>query len=227
MTRDRRQEQRIEALAPLFDPVRRSLYLYVARAGSDVGRDEAAKAVGVSRSLAAFHLDKLAEEGLLTVGYRRLSGRSGPGAGRPAKMYRPSDRDVGVSIPPRDYQLIGRLLLEADADAGSARAAARRAGEALGKNARVRAGGRGGRKRIGEALVDVLDERGFQPRSEANGTIRLGNCPFYALAAEYRDAVCGVNLALLSGVLEGLRAPHLRAFPVEPDAGCCVAIERR
>ncbi|MGW0855408.1 helix-turn-helix domain-containing protein, partial [Streptomyces sp. NPDC002690] len=77
----------IDAIAMLQDPVRRRLYAYVAAQGREVGRNEAAEATGVARTLAAHHLDKLTEAGLLASGSRRLTGRSGPGAGRPAKVY--------------------------------------------------------------------------------------------------------------------------------------------
>src|SRR3712207_6143504 len=100
----------VAALSALDDPVRRRLYDYVAAHHAPVARDEAAAGVGLGRPLAAYHLDKLAAEGLLTVSYQRRSGRSGPGSGRPAKLYARSDREVCASVPPRDYGLAARLL---------------------------------------------------------------------------------------------------------------------
>src|SRR5215218_6815979 len=105
----------VAAVGLLDDPVRRRLYDHVAMSGRPVGRDEAAKAAGIARTLAAYHLDKLADAGLLTVTFERRSGRGGPGAGRPAKLYTRSARDVAVSVPPRDYGLAARLLAEAAA----------------------------------------------------------------------------------------------------------------
>ena len=101
-------ERQIAAIASLDDPVRRGLYLYVSGRGREVGRDEAARAVRISRALAAFHLDKLVQHGLLVTTYRRLTKRRGPGAGRPAKPYRRSDRQLDVTLPPRRYELAGR-----------------------------------------------------------------------------------------------------------------------
>ena len=77
----------VGALSALGDPTRRSAYDYVAAQGRPVGRDEVATALGIGRTLAAYHLDRLAKEGLLSVAYARRSGRTGPGAGRPAKLY--------------------------------------------------------------------------------------------------------------------------------------------
>ncbi|HKF77929.1 MAG TPA: helix-turn-helix domain-containing protein, partial [Candidatus Dormibacteraeota bacterium] len=68
-------DQDIELLALLEDPVRRSLYRHVAGQPDYVSREEAAAAVGVARALAAHHLDRLAEEGLLETTYRRPAGR--------------------------------------------------------------------------------------------------------------------------------------------------------
>src|SRR5918997_5519117 len=97
-------DRRLDRLGGLVDPVRRALYRFVAGAGGLVSRDDAASAVDVSRSLAAYHLDRLAEDGLLEVAYQRRTGRSGPGAGRPAKLYRRAPGGVTLRVPPRHYQ---------------------------------------------------------------------------------------------------------------------------
>ena len=108
----------IEAIGALADGVRRGLYDVVVDADHPVGRDEAAEAVGVARQTAAYHLDRLADEGLLDVTYERLSGRTGPGAGRPAKLYQRSGAEHDVTLPPRRYLLAARILLEAVAGEG-------------------------------------------------------------------------------------------------------------
>src|SRR6266550_5151777 len=94
----------IGRIAALADPVRRALYLFVARGPGQVSRDRAARGVRISRALAAFHLDKLVRHGLLEASYRRLGKRRGPGAGRPAKLYRRSGLQLQVSLPPREYE---------------------------------------------------------------------------------------------------------------------------
>ncbi len=224
-------QQGLRDAAPLLDPVRRSLYLYVLDAEGDVGRDEAASAVGVARSLAAFHLDKLVDAGLLEAGYRRLSGRSGPGAGRPAKVYGPSSREIDVRVPHRDYELAARLLLEgirsSSRSPDALRSAARHMGRALGEEARPPNHRRPTASRLTSALLQTLEARGFQPKVSADGVIRLLNCPFHALVSEYRDTVCGLNRALLEGVVEALGARHLRAAPDDAPPGCCVAFRPR
>ncbi|HEX2026300.1 MAG TPA: transcriptional regulator [Actinomycetota bacterium] len=212
----------IGALAPLVDEVRRDLYLYILAARTEVGRDEAAEAVGISRALAAFHLDKLVDEGFLEAGYRRLSGKRGPGAGRPAKVYRTAGRQVDVSLPPRDYELAARVLLEASTSGDRRRRAqaARRLGRELGRGARTRSTSPSARER---ALFRLLESRGFQPSEDEQGSIRLANCPFDSLVDDYRDTVCGLNRSLLEGVVEGTGAGRT-AVPVERERGCCVAL---
>ncbi len=220
----------VAAVALLGEPVRRELYEWVVGQGRAVSREEAAAGTGVSRSLAAFHLDRLADAGLLSVEYRRLSGRTGPGAGRPAKLYRRASDEVSVSLPPRTYEAAARLLAEAVEDAHrdvpppELREAAARAGRQTGAAARCSAGPRAGRQRHQQALLEALAERGYEPVL-VGGEIRLRNCPFHALVEEHRQLVCGMNLALTGGVLEGLGATEAKAR-LEPEPGyCCVRIE--
>ncbi|MGK5533245.1 helix-turn-helix transcriptional regulator [Streptomyces sp. URMC 129] len=205
------EDSAFAVLGVLGDPVRRRLYRHVAAAPGEVGRDAAAEAVGVSRSLAAFHLDKLVEAGLLAVSFRRLSGRTGPGAGRPAKVYRRAEGEHAVSVPPRSYDAAARLLAEVVENAGLDRelhAAAKAAGAAHPDAA------------AGD-LVEVLRARGYQPFWDGE-TLRLRNCPFHTLAEEFPALVCGMNLALLEGLAPAQWSPTMDPCP----GGCCVALSK-
>ena len=204
-------------LSALGDPVRRRVYEHVAGSGGPVSRDESAAGAGISRTLAAYHLDRLAADGLLTVAYERRSGRTGPGAGRPAKLYARAERELAVSVPPRDYGLAARLLAEAAAaDAtGTTSRALRAAAARLGREAAAGPGDLEGRLRA----------RGYEPYADGP-VLRLRNCPFHAAARRHPDVVCAMNHALLEGLLEGLAHDPRRAV-LEPAAGrCCVAIAR-
>lgn len=221
----------IEALALLAEPVRGALYSWVIAAGRAVSRDEAAAAVNVSRALAAFHLDRLVASGLMVAEYRRLSGRTGPGAGRTAKLYRRGPREVAVSLPDRRYEVPAQLFaetieqLDAQLPLDALGVSARGMGEGVGFAARKRAGRRPSQKRLRAALLETLAERGYQPRDTA-GEIRLGNCPFDALVDDHRELVCGMNLALADGLISGLGARSVVAR-LDPQPGqCCVAIGR-
>ena len=214
----------VEAIGALHEPTRRAVYEYAVRSAEPVGRDEVAGALGIGRTLAAFHLDRLASAGLLEVSYARRSGRAGPGAGRPAKLYRRSAAEHTVSLPPRRYLDAASLLAEAVEDAGADErlfAAARRRGRAMADEAT--AGSADGRSGAGE-LVEVLAEQGYEPVPREDRIV-LGNCPFHAVARDYPPLICGMNLALLEGLVEGL--PAAGAVPrLEPTGGgCCVVVE--
>ncbi|HEY5546248.1 MAG TPA: hypothetical protein VIK50_09355 [Gemmatimonadaceae bacterium] len=222
-------EQQITGLAALDEPVRRSLYFFVVERQREVSREEAAKAVGISRALAGFHLDRLASEGLLETSFRRLSGRAGPGAGRPAKLYRRSSRQLEVSLPQRSYELAARILVEAvDASKapqtqGALRKTARMIGERIGSASKARAGSRPGKKRLIEGTMDALAANGYEPERTTN-EIRMHNCPFHALVSEHKELVCGMNLALMEGVVEGLDLPGLKPVLDAKPGMCCVAL---
>lgn len=224
-------DARVSAIATLGDPLRRRLYRYVVSQASPVNRDQAAAAAGVAHHLAKFHLDKLVDEGLLDSEYARPPGRTGPGAGRPAKRYQRSARQVEVSVPERRYDLAGWLLARAVTDAqrddvavGDALArAAREVGESLGADARARARGRPSRRGLVAAAREVLGELGYEPRAEAGG-VELANCPFHVMAQDYTDLVCGMNLQLMAGMVDRLGHPGLDAC-LDPVPGrCCVRL---
>jgi len=222
---------RLDAIRALAEPNRRALYEYVARTGGWISRDQAADAVGLERGTTAHHLDRLAADGLLDVDYRRLSGRQGPGAGRTAKLYRRARREFGVSLPPRDYELAGRLLAAAADRSRSDRVdivtaldqVARDEGQRLAGDARSRlnageAGERPAARR--QAVLRALDERGFEPAAGDDGTVILRNCPFHQLAREHRELICGMNLSLLEAAIEGVGETGFDALldPSGPEA---------
>lgn len=226
-------DAQVTGIAALGDPLRRGLYRYVIAQPGPVNRDQVALGVGVARHVAKFHLDKLVDDGLLAVDFARPPGRSGPGAGRPAKLYSRSAREMAVSLPQRDYELAGRLLAQAVTAAqhdgvtvGDALGnVARDTGRALGQRAREDAGARPKPASLLTAAMTVLGESGYEPRRAGAG-LNLVNCPFHGLAQEYTDLVCGMNLDLMAGLVEGLGDPTLEAR-LEPTPGlCCVRLRR-
>lgn len=205
----------LTALGCLTDPVRRSLYDHVAGQPEPVTREEAAIAAGISRTLAAYHLDRLVDAGLLDAGYARPDGRGGPGAGRPAKHYKRAAQEVSVTLPARNYVAMADILATAlDVDpAGAVRAAAARAAENAGHAA-------------GESqdLETALRTAGYEPARTAEGDIELRNCPFHQLAASHTELVCGLNLDLIRGVLQGVGERGSRAELRPREGLCCVVI---
>lgn len=226
-------------VAALADPVRRELYRFISDQPEPVGRDQAADAVGIARHQARFHLDRLEAEGLLESDYARLTGRTGPGAGRTAKRYRRAHGDIAVSVPPRTYELAGRLMADAIAEAAETGAPVI---EALNKLAYDYG------RRVGAAVegvppsdthaglhlaVDVLSAHGYEPRyglSDGHGEgggeseVYLTNCPFHAMAKAQTALACNMNHALITGVADALEPYGPQAQLCPHENRCCVVL---
>lgn len=220
---------RAAAVAALADPLRRELYrLATERA---VGRDDVSEALGIPRSTAAFHLDRLAEAGLLTVSYLRRSGRTGPGAGRPAKLYEAAAAELAASVPERHYELVGELLAAAaeQADASGVPVREALATEAFAAGAAIGAGC--------ADLDTALTACGYEPRTvpspdagpadappgDAAGAVVLQNCPFHALARAHTALICGANLELVRGLVAATGDAGTAAL-APAEGRCCVEI---
>jgi len=219
-------------IGTLSDPLRRRLYLFVCGQHDPVSREAAAEALGLAPHHAKFHLDRLERDGLLDVSYARVSGRSGPGAGRPAKLYRRTDREIAVSLPDREYQLAGRLMADAIAESAETGTPVI---EALHRLAHTYG------RRLGDAAVDdlpprtvraaldlavkTLTDNGYEPRRE-DGRVVMANCPFHALAQAQTQLVCQMNHALIGGLTEAL-GPHRPVAELDPAPNrCCVVLTR-
>lgn len=206
----------LTGLSQLDDPLRRQLYEYVAHSNDPISREQAASATGIGRTLAAYHLDKLADAGLLTISYQRLTGRDGPGAGRPAKLYTRAMQEMTISVPPRDYELLARLLVgavEQDAS-GAVRAAVDGAALEAGRRAASESG---------HDLVGALRSCGYLPHVD-NDCVSLRNCPFHGVARDHREVVCGLNLRLVEGIVAGCDQPQARAELTPHPDRCCVVV---
>jgi predicted ArsR family transcriptional regulator len=228
---DRKLEDRLADVAVLAEPARRALYRFVVTQPEPVSRERAAEGVGVALHVAKFHLDKLVDDGLLEVGFARRTGRQGPGAGRPAKLYRRAAREVSVTLPQRSYELAGRLMARGIAGARAAgrpvaetlNDAAREQGRGMAAEALRRAGDDSSPEALLAAARSVLDEQGYATRPGPVG-LTFANCPFHALVAEHTDLVCGMNLAIVEGML-GALPPLPAAAVLDPGEGrCCVRL---
>jgi predicted ArsR family transcriptional regulator len=229
--------ERAAGIGALADPLRRDLYLFVCAQDHAVARDEAAGALDVPLHKAKFHLDRLADDGLLDVEFARLSGRSGPGAGRPSKLYRRAAREFAVSLPEREYELAGHLMAEAIGESGRSGApvldalgqVAAAHGRTLGAAALAAGDPRSADEKGADALriaCAALAEHGYEPRIDS-GRATLANCPFHTLAKSHTDLVCRMNLALVAALVDeiGPGAVDARLDPAE--GRCCVTLAER
>ena len=225
-------QKNLRPLAALEDELPRRIYLFIRRAGRPCSREEVADFAGISRRLAAFHLERLLERGLLSATYARPPGRSGPGAGRSAKYYEPSELAVEVSLPGRRYDLAGRLLISAiknqtpdETATASARRAAREKGLELGEDVRGKRGLRPpGPERTLAVAEEVLQDFGFEPYRDEPGGLALRNCPFHALAQEAPDLMCEMNQAFIDGFLRGLGNDTVESVLACKPGDCCVTL---
>lgn len=217
----------IRAIAALEDSLRRGMYEFIRRTRRPVSRDEAAASVGISRKLAAFHLDKLVAAGVLQAHYEAVGGIRR--VGRNPKVYEPSDVDIQVSIPQRHHDILAEILMSAVLADGNAEAAALQAahtrGEREGVALRDRTRpGRLGAERAMTMAATILERHGFEPDRTAPNRIRLRNCPFHPLATKAPALICGINQSFCSGILAGLAAPRVEAA-LSPQTGeCCVEL---
>ena len=215
---DSTRHEDLAAVASIADPQRRALLEFVSRQGGPVGRDEAAAALGIARGTAAFHLDRLVDAGLLDTEFQRRTGKSGPGAGRPAKLYRRSAGEVVVSVPERHYdlaaELLSRAVEESDVTGDPIRPTLERISTEIGRELGAAAG----------SMDEALHTLGYEPIDDGLGGVSLSNCPFHRVARNHTATICGANAALLQGVAEGVDE-HERRVAFEPREGyCCVRL---
>jgi predicted ArsR family transcriptional regulator len=219
---------RVTKLGALADPVRRALYRFIADQPGSVSREQAADGIDVPRHTAKFHLDRLVDEGLLVTEFKRLTGRTGPGAGRPAKLYRRSPEEVAVSLPSRRYDLAGDVLADAVERSLGGTAmdvAIREAATDAGTRAAEAAGTPDPTTSELDRVAGVLAPFGYEPR--VDGDLLLKNCPFDRLATDHTDLVCGMNLAFVDAVADGLGCTAVRP-ELDPDPRrCCVRVRER
>jgi predicted ArsR family transcriptional regulator len=223
-------DEAITTLAVLADQLRRRMFDFIRTARRPVTREEAAAAVGISRKLAAFHLDKLVTAGLLRSDDAPVRGTRQ--VGRTPKAYLPAPVDVRISLPERRPDLLASILIDAVLTAQPEETpeqavfrTARSRGAAAGATDREQLrSGRLGAERALTVSAKLLTELGYQPDRVSPTRICLRNCPFHPLAAQSPDLVCGLNHAYLAGFLDGLAAPAVEAA-LEPREGeCCVEL---
>jgi predicted ArsR family transcriptional regulator len=210
--------ENVAAVASINDPLRRALFDFVAARDAAVSRDEAATALEIPRGTVAFHLDRLERDGLLIAEFRKPEGKTGPGSGRPAKLYRRTESEISVTIPQRRYDLAGELLAsaieESDRTGEPVRASLERVATKVGRQ--LGAGY--------DSLEHALTDTGYEPQADGFGGMTLVNCPFHQLAASHTDVICHANFALLRGAVEGVKDTEHEAVFEPNEARCCVRV---
>lgn len=211
---------RVSAIGCLDDPVRRSVYEAVTRHPDGVDRSTLADELGLARSTAAFHLERLVAEGLIDAFTKRVGLRTGPGSGRPTKLYRRSELETSVSVPDRHYDLAADLMARAIERTAQGGDEIRGALQAVAREAGVEKG------RAAGSLTRVLEQNGYEPGDDGDGGFALHNCPFHRLAREHTTTVCALNVGFLTGARDGAGADEYAIAPAIAGAPCCAHIRR-
>jgi predicted ArsR family transcriptional regulator len=224
------ENSRWAALEALAEPRRRDVFHFVAAQVDSVSRDDVAAGIGMNRPLAAHHLDRLVDAGLLVATFARPAGRGGPGAGRPAKRYAAADTEVTVSVPPRRYDVAARIFARALTCEGEPRSAVPAIAAEEGRAAGLAhaAGAPLGIEATLSRAAHLLECLGYAPERTPS-CVRLRNCPFHGVLDVAPELMCGANHAFLTGVLDGLRGSPRVTAVLEPGPGteCCVQLRTR
>jgi predicted ArsR family transcriptional regulator len=182
-----------------------------------MSRDQLVRVLNLAPSTATFHLERMVRDGLLETESRKLGPKTGPGSGRPTKLYKPAIEEVHVSFPAREYELAGRLL-------ASAIHASIQTGEPVEEALQTVAYAEG--QKLGLLagnLEKALTDNGFEPEADAQG-LALTNCPFHRLAKDNSRLVCGLNAALLKGTLDGCDDKQHYVAPTPEGSACCARL---
>ena len=218
--------ERVSRVSALADPIRRALYHFVAHQPGAVSRDQAAAGLDIPRHTAKFHLDRLVDEGLLVPEFKRLSGRTGPGAGRPAKLYRRVRKEVNVTLPRRRYDLAGHVLADTLARIQNGTDPDQAVADAVDNAAHVVLESWPQTESSELArLTGLLSRLGYEPRADGpDGAVRLSNCPFQQLSDDHAEVICPINRRFIDAVGRELGCSDVHLTPVDRGTGCCVAL---
>lgn len=222
----------MDALQAIGDRGLRDTLVFVRGEPQAVTIDEVAAAHGIHRNVARRRLEQLATARLLVTGFERRTGRSGPGAGRPAKVYSPAPEMSGIEFPARRYPELVGLLLD-DVPTRRREDVGVRFGTMLAAAAEVEPSTD---RRVGlERLCEALGALGFQAHLESldddAAEIVTPTCPLRPLVvtdASAADLDRGVWRALVAGALEGVDPDDVGCKAhdcLEPCASCRIVID--
>jgi predicted ArsR family transcriptional regulator len=179
----------MDELEAVGEPELRETLLFARASSRPVTADEVAAAQAVHRNVARSRLERLAEAGLLEVSYERRSGRTGPGAGRPAKTYAVAPSGDAIEFPRRRYESLLGLLMDG-VSAKRLRTIGEAFGDELADAARLRA--TASPQRAFEAVCRAVGSLGYQASVESvNGesaVLATPTCPLRPLVRARADA---------------------------------------
>jgi len=227
-------DQQIGDLAStLGDATRRGIYISVREAPEPVTASQIAVLFEIHANVARHHLDRLVVDGYLQVTHKRRSGRRGPGAGRPAKHYEPTEKEVSVQFPARRYDLLAELLVRVVHRVAPDDAAiiAEEVGREYGRELATEIGlpEDAGFDSAVQAVARAMMGVGFDTEANSDDRILVTRfCPFGETAVNHPEIVCKIDQGIVKGLLEAAQqagapivTPHSTA-----DEDCVTEVPR-
>jgi predicted ArsR family transcriptional regulator len=226
----------MDHLAAVGDPELREALLFARSHARPVTADELARETGLHRNVARSRLERLVEAGLLAISYERRTGRSGPGAGRPAKTYSVVPQLESIEFPADQKEPVAALLVDAlVARAGDEplREVGVEYGLALARAARLRPAKRleTGFERVCDAVRRLGYQASLEHADEHGAVIATPTCPLRPLVRARPEAVeidRGMWAGLASCALEGVEIGEVRCETrdcFDDHASCKVVFE--
>lgn len=204
-------ESRISDLtSSLGDPTRRAIYVAVREAPEPMTTSKIAEIFDIHPNVARHHLDRLADDGYLRVSQLRRAG--GPGAGRPAKAYEPTNKEVSVHFAPRRFEMLTEMLFEVieelnPPDVGEV---AEKVGRSYGKRLadEIGAPDEPGYDEAVQAVASAMTGLGFSVDPDIEGQRLLtSHCPFGETATSHPEVICSLDRGIVAGLFGALAVP--------------------
>ena len=200
-------DQQIENLSSsLGDATRRGIYISIRESPEAMTTAEVAELFDIHPNVARHHLHRLVDDGYLSVTERRRSGKQGPGAGRPAKHYAATAKEVQLQFPARRYDLLSELLARVVERAAPDRAAelAEEVGREYGRElaAEVGLAKDAGFETAVNAVAKVMLGVGFDTEANTDDRVIVTRfCPFGEAAANHPEIVCKLDQGIVTGLM--------------------------
>jgi predicted ArsR family transcriptional regulator len=225
----------MDHLAAVGDPDLRDALLFARSHARPVTADELAEARNLHRNVARSRLERLADAGLLSADYERRTGRTGPGAGRPAKTYSVVPQVTSIAFQDQNESLAG-LLVDALAARGGAeplREVGVEFGRELARSARLRPAKttKTGFERVCAAVRRLGYQASLESVDDAGAVIATPTCPLRPLVRARQEAVAidrGMWAGLANCALDGVEVGEVRCETrdcLDDHASCKVVFQ--
>ncbi len=204
-------DQQVGDLASsLGDTTRRGIFIAAREAPEPVTVSQIAALFDLHSNVARHHLDRLVADGWLQVSHRRRNDRRGPGAGRPAKHYEPTGKEVSLQYPARRYDLLAELLVRTlervapDDAPGIAEEIGMEYGQELAAEIGLPddTGFEGAVQAVARAMMGMGFETEAQPTAR---TLLTRSCPFGETATNHPEIVCKLDQGIVRGLLDAIQ----------------------